>query len=48
MNLINVKNPHLCPVCGIAEKVVTQIMSLIIGSSFKVLHRPIPKIELLI
>lgn len=37
------KDPHLCPACGEAEMIITQIMPHIRGSPLKVFLRPIPK-----
>ena len=37
------KDPHLCPKCGQAEMVVTQILPPIRGSPVKIFQRPIPK-----
>lgn len=37
------KDPYLCPKCGQAEMVITQILPPIRGSPFKIYHRPIPK-----
>ena len=37
------KNPHLCPQCGQAEMVITQVFPPIRGSPTKIFHRPISK-----